>query len=78
MAASDTRNLILALIVLIVGIQLIVFVMRAYIPVTSVDVPFFQSTVLGDIANGLSIAVGVIIILLIPVYLYQRGKRNAP
>ena len=74
MAAKDVRNIIVSLVILIIGIQLIVFVLKAYIPATAVDVELINFDVLSSIANGVSIAIGLIVILLVPVYVYKRGK----
>ncbi len=74
MASRDVRNLIFALVLLIVGMQAIVLVLKAYIPATNVDIDILNFTTITDIVNGLSIAIGVIIILLAPVYLYSRSR----
>lgn len=74
MAAKDARNLIISLVILIVGIQLIVFVLRAYVPATAVDIQLINFDILTGIANGVSIAIGLIAILLVPVYIYKRSK----
>jgi hypothetical protein len=76
MAAKDIRNLILALIVLIIGMYAILYVLEFYIPATAVEIDILSVDSLQGIINGLSIAIGVIVILLVPVYAYKRSKEK--
>jgi hypothetical protein len=83
MAAKDVRNLIITLIILAVGIKLIVLISQTYTKTAAsaadlTGVANFTGIV--DAINSLSdlivLGLGILIIILIPVYLSKRSNER--
>ncbi|MFC2143008.1 hypothetical protein ACFLQN_01270 [Candidatus Aenigmatarchaeota archaeon] len=77
MAASSVRNLIVGLIVLLIGIRVVFyFVQNILSQYEQPELPLqiFDLNMIEPFVNLFTWAFIVIIILLIPIYLYRRHK----
>ncbi len=67
---------IVALIILLIGVQAVLFVTRAYIPATeTLAIPETLPKALEELGNLMTIGLVVLIVVLIPVYASRRGKK---
>ncbi len=76
MSSKSVKNLILTLIILIIGVNLISYVSKtsmANYPLAGIE---SITGAVSGMANLLTIGIGILIIILIPVWLSSRSKEK--
>ncbi len=79
MSAKDVKRLIVTLIILIIGINLLVYVVKNYIlnvPQAGLVVGTDITPALTTLSGVLSIGLAFLVLLLIPVYLSKRSQEK--
>lgn len=75
MAAKDIRNLIVAIVIAIIGIQLLVRLAKGYIPQSPLVPPDISASI-DALSNLLTLGLVVVLLLAIPFYLSRRSEER--
>ena len=74
MASKDIRNLIATLVIVIIGVHLLVYISKVYIPQIGQSLPGMEifSSIEG-ISNLITIVLVIIILFLLPFYFSKKS-----
>ena len=75
MAAKDIKNLIIAIIVLLVGIRLLVIIAKGYIPQSSL-VPKDLLLSVDALSNLFTLGLVIVLLFAVPFYLSRRSEEK--
>lgn len=80
MTAKDTKNIIISIVVLLVGIQLVVYLAKGYIPKDADYLPKDVFSSVSSLANLMTIGLVIILFLALPFYFSRRSdeKKQRP
>lgn len=77
MSAKETRDIIIAVIILLAGVRLLVVLSRSYIPQTaSAFIPKDIFLSIDGLANLITVGLIIILLFCIPLYFSKRSEEK--